>query len=76
MDNVRTILADLPNTIGGYTILDTDGFYTIVLNQNLTRERNLISYAHEIDHIRRKDYESKQSVGLIEFYAHMKGDNT
>ncbi len=69
MDSIRTILADLPNTIGGYTIKQDD-YYTIVLNQNLSHDKNLITYAHEISHITNNDFESNCSAGLIEIYAH------
>lgn len=69
MDNIRTILADLPNTIGGYTIKQDD-YYTIVLNQNLSHDKNLITYAHEISHIKNNDFESNCSAGLIEIFAH------
>lgn len=69
MDNIRTILVDLPNTIGGYTVKQDD-YYTIVLNQNLSHDKNLITYAHEISHIENKDFDSNCSAGLIEIYAH------
>lgn len=69
MDNVRTIMADLPNTIGGYTIRQDD-FYTIILNQNLSHDKNMITYAHEISHIKNNDFESNCSAGLIEIFAH------
>lgn len=69
MDNIRTILVDLPNTIGGYTVKQDD-YYTIVLNQNLSHDKNLITYAHEISHIENNDFESNCSAGLIEIYAH------
>ena len=70
IDDVKTILCDMPTTIKAYTISDKDGFYTIVLNARLSREQNLISYKHEIGHIINGDFQSKNSAGLIEFYAH------
>lgn len=69
MDNVRTILANLPTTIGGYTIY-ADGYYTIVLNENLSRKDNLLSYAHEMAHITAGDFEKRCSVDMIEAFAH------
>ena len=69
MDNIRTIYANLPNTIGGYTIV-TDDFYTIVINQNLNYEKNQESYLHELNHITNGDFDKKSSVGLIEIQAH------
>lgn len=69
MDNIKTIMLDLPNTIGGYTVLH-DGFYTIVLNKNHSHEKNVESYLHELSHIQNKDFEKKCSADLIEIYAH------
>lgn len=69
MDNVRTIMADLPTTIGGYTIKQDD-FYTIVLNQNLSHDKNLITYAHELSHITNRDFESSLPAGMLEIFAH------
>ena len=31
MENIRTILRDLPSSIDGFTIASNDGWYTIVL---------------------------------------------
>lgn len=70
MNNIRTIFADLPNTVGGYTIATNDDFFTIVLNQNLNFERNAETYFHELEHIKNGDFEKKCSADLIEFYAH------
>ncbi|MCF2641188.1 hypothetical protein I6E50_02030 [Roseburia hominis] len=69
MENVRTIYCDMPNTIGGFTIL-VDDFFTIVLNQNLSHEKNLESYMHELEHIKNGDFDKKVSAGLIEIMAH------
>ena len=70
MDNVRTIYRDLPNTIGGFTVATDDGFFTIVINQNLSHERNVESYNHEMAHILNGDFDKKCSAGLVEITAH------
>lgn len=69
MDNIRTIYCDMPNTIGGFTIL-ADDFFTIVLNQNLSHERNVQTYMHELQHIQNGDFDRKAPAGLIEIMAH------
>lgn len=69
MDNIRTILADLPYSIKGYTIYKDD-YYTIVLNSKLSYEQNRESYEHEVDHINKKDFTSILPVGMIEVQAH------
>lgn len=71
MDNIRTIMSDLPLTIGGFTVV-TDDYFTIVLNQNLSFERNMQTYNHELKHIYNGDFEKKTSVGLIEIMTHEK----
>lgn len=75
VDEPRTIFAPLPNTVKAYTVLDGDGFYTIVLNSNLSRKQNLDSYAHELKHIMDGDYEKQNSADLIEFFAHQEGND-
>lgn len=69
MDNVRTMYADLPSAVKAYTIL-CDGYYTIVLNQNLSHEQLMLSYAHEMGHINSNDFESKCPVGILELFSH------
>lgn len=69
MDNVRTVMSNLPLTIGGFTIV-TDDYFTIVLNQNLSFERNMQTYNHELFHIINADFDKKTSAGLIEIVAH------
>ena len=70
LEDVFVKLIDLPFTIRSYVVLNKDQSYTIVLNSKLSYEQNLISYQHEIDHIRNGDYEKKCSVDLIEIIAH------
>lgn len=69
MNNVRTIYADMPATIGGYTICQDD-YYTIVLNQNLSYDQNVASYYHELKHIKDKDFDSHMSADSIEKKRH------
>ena len=52
LDNVRTVYCDLPNTVGGFTVATPDDFFTIVLNQNLSYDRNVQTYKHELEHIK------------------------
>ena len=63
---------NMPATLRSYVVLNGDDSYTIILNCNLTREQNLISYHHEIQHIKNGDYEKqyKSNADIIEFYAH------
>lgn len=60
----------LPAAVKAYVVANSDMTYTIVLNSNLSREQNVRSYAHELEHIRNGDYDKKCNADLIEFYAH------
>ena len=70
MTDVNTILANMPGTIGAYTVCNADMSYTIVLNARLNYERQLLAYHHEMKHIENGDYDKKCNVDLIECYAH------
>ena len=70
IQDVNTILANMPGTIGGYTVCNADTSYTIVLNARLNYERQLQAYHHEMLHIENGDYDKRCSVDLIECYAH------
>lgn len=67
--DVRCCMADLPVGIPAFVIPDSDGGYTIVLNARHTHERRLISYHHEMKHIKNGDYQ-KGNADLIEIFAH------
>lgn len=71
---VRTILADMPASIKGFTILSQDDYYTIVLNKNLSHQQNIDSYWHEIRHIANGDFDKNGSADNIEFHNHNKGE--
>lgn len=67
-DDIRVVVADMPSTIHGYTIFK-DGFYTIVINDNISYEMKRIAYQHEMSHIRKNDFQGL-SADRIEIYAH------
>lgn len=70
MENIRTILRDLPSSIDGFTIASNDGWYTIVLNNRLSYERRLQAFNHELAHITHGDFSLTDSADYIEQYAH------
>ena len=69
IQNINTILVDMPGTISAYTISNADMSYTIVLNARLNCERQLKAYQHAISHITNEDFE-KSDIQSIEFHAH------
>ena len=68
--DVNCCLADLPTTIPAFVVSNADFSYTIVLNSRHSREQQLKSYSHEMNHIMNGDYEKKCTADLIEFWAH------
>lgn len=60
----------LPATVKSYVVANADQSYTIILNSKLSYEQNMLSYAHEVDHIHNGDYDKKCSVDIIEIHAH------
>lgn len=49
---------DLPYTIKGVTVLDSDGFYNIYINSHLSWEEQKKAVKHELEHIRRDDFDN------------------
>ncbi|MCI8483463.1 MAG: ImmA/IrrE family metallo-endopeptidase [Lachnospiraceae bacterium] len=70
MPDINTIYADMPETIKSFVVCNPDLSYTIVLNSKMSYEQNLISYAHEIAHIKNNDYDKKCDVDVLEYTAH------
>ena len=62
---IHTVLTDMPTTIGGFVRKNADFSHTIVINAKLTRERQLKTYKHELEHIRNDDFE-KYNVDEVE----------
>lgn len=66
---IRTVLADLPEEVGGYTVQDADDFYTIILNSRMNRDKNVLTYRHELRHIIGNDFK-ENDANEIEKEAH------
>lgn len=69
-DYIYSRYADLPTHIKAFTVKDKDGFYTIVLNQNLSFEQQEKSYAHEMEHINNGDFDSLLNADKLESIHH------
>ena len=67
---MRTVLIPLPPGIGGFVMEDPEGYHTICLNANHTRERNRETYAHELSHIQHGDLSDGVSVDEAEVKRH------
>ncbi len=66
---MRTYLADLPADVGGFVCENEDGEYTILLNARHSRERNMKTMMHELEHIEKGDFE-EAAVKEIELIRH------
>lgn len=60
---------DLPTTIEGFTRLNEDGSYTIVLNARSAHSRRIRTYDHEVRHIVRNDFD-RDDVQEVEVENH------
>lgn len=70
LNDIFVSLVELPGTVRSFVIAHADQTYTIVLNSRLNHEQHLLSYQHEVNHIRNGDYDKKCSVDIIEIAAH------
>lgn len=78
--NEQAILLNLPNKVKGFSILNEDSTYSVVINSKLSVEAQRNAFNHEIEHIMKEDF-NKNSVNDIEYYAHnllrqLEGGNT
>ena len=69
--DVRVVLAQMPARIRSYVVL-VDGFYTIVLNDDLSPQAKHRACRHEMEHIQNGDFERSCSADLIEIKTHRK----
>lgn len=68
-NDVIVRLYDLPLSVHGLIRKNGDGTYTVLLNSRDTRERNMETYKHELDHLRRNDFQPGD-VSVQEAEAH------
>lgn len=60
---------DMPCRIHGMIRENEDGSYTVILNSRDSRERNLQTYIHELNHLQHRDFE-KSDAQAVETDAH------
>lgn len=70
-DYISVHLIDLPYNIRGYTILNSDGSYTIIINAHLSAEMQFKVYKHELEHINNNDFViTTEIVDALEYERH------
>lgn len=70
-EDVYVYCVDLPPKVYEHIVPCLDG-YTVYIDQQLTRERQVEEYNHAVNHVIRKDH-SKNDVAQIEKEAHERG---
>lgn len=61
---------DLPSGVGGFTMRDAEGDYTIFLNARQSYDGNKKTVAHEMEHITSGDFYSTDEADYIEWKRH------
>lgn len=53
MPEIPVVLKDLPVNVHGFVCLGSDYEPIIVINSRLTREKQMLTYEHELNHIKK-----------------------
>lgn len=67
---VITKLYDLPTSIKAFTKKNHDDSYTIMINSRLCREQQEEGYMHEIEHIKKGDFDALDDANDLETIRH------
>lgn len=70
MEIIQVFLVDLPAKMGGLTVKNSDGSYTVFINAGLSSFAQCEAYDHEIAHINNHDYDHIYDVSDIEWARH------
>lgn len=71
IDNIFMHYIDMPTNIKGTSTLNDDGSYSIFINSRLSNQAQSDAYMHELKHIIRLDFETKdRNVERVELLAH------
>ena len=68
---MRTVLVNLPYDCRGCVTETGEGEPCIILNARMNHETNVMSYEHELRHIKSGDLHREKDVNAIESYCHM-----
>lgn len=69
MEDINVQLMDMDTMIPEHLVKNDDDTYTIFLNARLSKDRQLKSYFHALQHIKENDFE-EVNVQKIELEAH------
>ncbi len=68
--NINLIYAVLKPTQTAVLHCNDDGTYTILINRNKPRDKQIQGVMHELSHIRNDDFFSDLQVGILENLTH------
>lgn len=71
MEYIQVHLLDMPVSIRGFTICNSDDSFTIFINARLSSEMQIQAYDHEISHINNKDYNHFYDINILETLRHV-----
>ena len=66
MNDIVVRLMPLPLHVRAFTMVDAQGDYNVYINEAMSFEQRLRSFAHEKRHIEREDFSSGQRATEIE----------
>lgn len=67
---IITRFMDLPTSIKAFSRSNADGSYTVILNSCLCREQQEEGYRHEVEHIKKGDFDALDDADEIEMIRH------
>lgn len=65
-DDIIVRYEKLPLTVKGFISRSNDDCYNIFLNKNLNHEQQVSALLHELEHVKRNDFDFGKSLELAE----------
>lgn len=73
--NVILIYQKMPFHVRALTHKNDDGSYTIIINKNISTERQKEAVLHELTHIEGNDFTNEEQADLLEKMLHAQKQN-
>lgn len=73
--NVILIYQKMPFHVRALTHKNDDGSYTIIINKNISTERQKEAVLHELTHIQGNDFTNEEQADLLEKMLHAQKQN-
>lgn len=73
--NIILIYQQMPFHIRALTHENDDGSYTIIINKNISTERQKEAVLHELTHIQGNDFTNEEQADLLEKMLHAQKQN-